>query len=273
MLRGMILTRAVDNRLKAFFTGSEVRYGNTPFQGKGFRSLGQEAIYAAPLRFKRGAAFRAADGTWQGDVVAPIIRDLGAAIAMRHDRETVRDDPERADGQGRAADERPRSARRRLCERHPAGGGAAGDQQPDGGRHGPGVQARRRRASGAGIHRRGRLVARGMARGNQFVRRAQAAGGVLPGEQPDRALDAGAGQFGRARVRREGAGYGIPGITIDGTDPEAIAAAFTWAAERARAGEGPRSSRWSPCACAVTRITTTCCISARIRSLHGTMRR
>ena len=35
------------------------------------------------------------------------------------------------------------------------------------------------------------------------------------------------------------AGYGIPGITIDGTDPDAIAAAFTWAAERARAGEGP----------------------------------
>src|SRR5438067_1036453 len=35
------------------------------------------------------------------------------------------------------------------------------------------------------------------------------------------------------------AGYGVPGITIDGTDPDAIAAAFTWAAERARAGEGP----------------------------------
>jgi 2-oxoisovalerate dehydrogenase E1 component len=35
------------------------------------------------------------------------------------------------------------------------------------------------------------------------------------------------------------AGYGVPGITIDGTDPDVIAAAFTWAAERARAGEGP----------------------------------
>ena len=35
------------------------------------------------------------------------------------------------------------------------------------------------------------------------------------------------------------AGYGIPGITVDGTDPDAIAAAFTWAAERARAGQGP----------------------------------
>jgi 2-oxoisovalerate dehydrogenase E1 component len=34
-------------------------------------------------------------------------------------------------------------------------------------------------------------------------------------------------------------GYGIPAITIDGTDPDAIAAAFTWAVERARAGNGP----------------------------------
>ena len=35
------------------------------------------------------------------------------------------------------------------------------------------------------------------------------------------------------------AGYGIPGISIDGTDAEEVAAAFTWAAERARAGFGP----------------------------------
>ena len=34
-------------------------------------------------------------------------------------------------------------------------------------------------------------------------------------------------------------GYGIPGITIDGTDPDRVAAAFAWAVERARAGEGP----------------------------------
>src|SRR5262249_49267055 len=39
ILRGMILTRATDNRLKAFFLGGEVRFGTTAFQGKGFRSL------------------------------------------------------------------------------------------------------------------------------------------------------------------------------------------------------------------------------------------
>src|SRR5688572_12006766 len=90
ILRGMILTRATDNRLKAFFTGNEVRYRDSSFQGKGFRSLGQEAIYASAIRLRRGVAYRAGDGTWRGDVVAPMIRDLGAALAMRPDPETVR---------------------------------------------------------------------------------------------------------------------------------------------------------------------------------------
>ncbi len=90
LLRGMVLTRATDNRLKAFFAGGEVRYQGAGFQGKGFRSLGQEAIYAAPLRLRRGERYRASDGSWHGDVVAPVIRDLGAALAMHPEPETVR---------------------------------------------------------------------------------------------------------------------------------------------------------------------------------------
>ena len=89
ILRGMVLTRATDNRLKALFTGGEVRYGDTTFQGKGFRGLGQEAIYAAGIRLRRGDEFRDGD-TWRGDVIAPIIRDLGATLAMRPTAETVR---------------------------------------------------------------------------------------------------------------------------------------------------------------------------------------
>src|SRR3954453_2530719 len=34
ILRGMLLTRATDNRLKALFTSGEVRFRNVPFQGK-----------------------------------------------------------------------------------------------------------------------------------------------------------------------------------------------------------------------------------------------
>ena len=48
----------------------------------------------------------------------------------------------------------------------------------------------------------------------------------------------------RSRVFADkAAGYGIPGITIDGTDPDEIAAAFAWAVERARAGRGPGAHR------------------------------
>ena len=44
----------------------------------------------------------------------------------------------------------------------------------------------------------------------------------------------------RVRVFADKAvGYGIPGLTLDGTDPESIAAAFAWAAEQARNGRGP----------------------------------
>src|SRR6185436_15959880 len=81
ILRGMLLTRATDNRLKQFFSGGEVRYGAASFQGKGFRSLGQEAIYAAVIRLRRGPG---------GDVISPMIRDLGAVLAMHNDRDTVR---------------------------------------------------------------------------------------------------------------------------------------------------------------------------------------
>src|SRR6185503_54017 len=78
ILRGMLLTRATDTRLKSLFTSGEVRYRSASFQGKGFRSLGQEAIYAAAIRLRRGAQYRGANGRWQGDVIGPVIRDLGA---------------------------------------------------------------------------------------------------------------------------------------------------------------------------------------------------
>ena len=89
ILRGMCLTRAVDNRLKRLFMNGEVRWGMKAFPGKGFRSLGQEAIYAAGIRLKRGPKYRGSDGTWSGDVIAPMIRDLGVTLAMRGDDDAV----------------------------------------------------------------------------------------------------------------------------------------------------------------------------------------
>jgi hypothetical protein len=89
------------------------------------------------------------------------------------------------------------------------------------------------------VHRRRRILARRMARGDQPLRHPSAARGLLRAEQPDRALHSRRPSVRRARVRGQGGRLRRAGITIDGTDPEAVAAAFAWSAERARAGRGP----------------------------------
>lgn len=82
ILRGMWRTRYLDARLKKFFGSSEVKQPDgSAFQGKGFRSMGQEAIYAAAIRLRRGAEF-IRNEHYEGDFVAPMIRDLGLALAM-----------------------------------------------------------------------------------------------------------------------------------------------------------------------------------------------
>jgi len=82
ILRGMLRTRHLDARLKKFFASSEVKQPDgVAFQGKGFRSMGQEAIYAAAIRLRRGAEFMR-DNRYEGDYVAPMIRDLGLALAL-----------------------------------------------------------------------------------------------------------------------------------------------------------------------------------------------
>src|SRR4030095_4250674 len=67
IMRGMVLMRALDNRLKLLYLQGDVKYGSRGVQGKGFRSLGQEAIYAAGIRLRRGSAYRDDHGGWRGD--------------------------------------------------------------------------------------------------------------------------------------------------------------------------------------------------------------
>jgi len=239
ILRGMILTRAIDNRLKAFFNGSEVRYEGIPFQGKGFRSLGQEAIYAAAIRLKRGPTWRAADGSWNGDVVAPIIRDVGAALAMRPEPATIR---MALNGQmakaGPPMDGRdlhigdfswgilPASAPLSVSSLSAAGMGLAF------------ARAGHERVAVSFIGEGGSSLGEWHEAINLCAARRLPVLFCLQNNQT--ALSTPVRDNTAARVFADkAAGYGIPGVTIDGTDPDAIAAAFTWAAERARAGEGP----------------------------------
>jgi 2-oxoisovalerate dehydrogenase E1 component len=238
ILRGMLLTRATDNRLKQFFTGGEVRYGNASFQGKGFRSLGQEAIYAACIRLRRHGG---------GDVISPMIRDLGAVLAMHNTPATVR-----------------MVLSAQMAKAGPPMNGKdlhVGDWE-----HGvlPAMAPLGSPAlTIAGIAMAFRLAAAAsdataaaMNVAVSFVGEGSTSLGEwheainacaarrLPAvfciQNNQTALSTPVHEQSAARVFAEKArGYGIPAVTIDGTDPEAIASAFTWAVERARAGLGP----------------------------------
>jgi 2-oxoisovalerate dehydrogenase E1 component len=239
ILRGMLLTRATDNRLKAFFGGSEVRYGSTPFQGKGFRSLGQEAIYAAGIRLRRGSEYHRPDGRWTGDVIGPVIRDLGVALAMRPEAATVR----------------------MVLNAQMAKAGPPCDGKDlhfgdfEWGILPPAAPLTTAALTLAGMalafwrEQSGRVAVSFIGEGGSSLGEWHEAINLcaarrLPAifciENNQTALSTPVVEQSAARVFADKAsGYGVPGITVDGADPDAIAASFAWAAERARAGKGP----------------------------------
>jgi 2-oxoisovalerate dehydrogenase E1 component len=248
ILRGMILTRATDLRLKAFFLGGEVRYGAAAFQGKGFRSLGQEAIYGACMRLRRGEAFRGAtlsaerDGamaSWQGDVIGPMIRDLGATYAMRSDSTMVRSilNSQMAkagpptDGKDFGYGDLDRGILLPASPLTIATLTLAG-------------MAMAFKRDGSGRVAVSFIGEGGSSLGEWHEAINLCAARKLPMifcvQNNQTALSTPVVDQSATRVFAEkAAGYGVPGITLDGTDADAIVGAFGWAAERARAGLGP----------------------------------
>ncbi len=239
ILKGMCLTRSVDNRLKQFFMGGEVRWGDMAFQGKGFRSLGQEAIYAGAIRLKRGPGYRRDDGTWQGDAMAPVIRDLGMTLAMRHDEDAI--------------------AMILRAQMGKAGPPMSGKDLHTGDFAWGVLPAAAPLAVGS-LSMAGMAIAFSIQKSDRVALSFIGEGGSSLGEWHEAinacavakapaifclqnnqtALSTPVRDNSATRVFADkAAGYGIPGITIDGTDPDEVAAAFTWAAERARAGDGP----------------------------------
>jgi 2-oxoisovalerate dehydrogenase E1 component len=239
ILRGMVLTRAVDNRLKQFFTSGEVQYDGVPFQGKGFRSLGQEAIYAAGIRLRRGDAWRDRERGWQGDVVGPIIRDLGVTLAMRPEPAAVRmvlnaqmgkDGPPMHGKDLHVGDWEwgvlPAAAPLSISSLTIAGVAMAFAREAS------------ERVALSFIGEGGSSLGEWHEAINLCAARRLPA--IFCIENNQTALSTPVSEQSAARVFADKAlGYGIPGITIDGTDPDQVAAAFAWAADRARAGEGP----------------------------------
>ena len=238
LLKGMCLTRSVDNRLKQFFMSGEVRWGDTSFQGKGFRSLGQEAIYAGAIRLHRGAKYRKVDGTWGGDVLAPVIRDLGMTLAMRHDEDAVAMVLRAQMGKaGPPMDGKDLHTGDFDWGVLPAAAPlAVGSLTMTG-------MAMAFSRDGSGRVALSFIGEGGSSLGEWHEAINTCAAGKLPAifclQNNQTALSTPVKENSAARVFADkAAGYGIPGITIDGTDPDEVAAAFTWAAERARAGEG-----------------------------------
>ena len=238
ILRGMVLTRATDNRLKTLFTGGEVRYGDAAFQGKGFRSLGQEAIYASAIRLRRGDGFRE-QSEWRGDVIAPLIRDLGATLAMRPEPDTVR--AVMSAQMGKAG---PPMHGKDL-HMGDMGYGILPAAAP----LGIGTLTLAGMAFAFARDGSGRVTISFMGEGGSSLGEWHEAINLcavrkLPAifcvQNNQTALSTPVREQSAVRVFADkAAGYGIPGITIDGTDPDEIAAAFDWAVERARAGLGP----------------------------------
>jgi 2-oxoisovalerate dehydrogenase E1 component len=230
ILRGMLLTRATDNRLKQFFSGGEVRWGSGSFQGKGFRSLGQEAIYAATIRLRREPF---------GDVISPMIRDLGAVLGMHNAPETVRMVLSAQMGKAGA----PMNGKDLHVGDwdHGIFPAMAPLGSPALAMAGVAMAFKLRQERRVAISFTGEGTT-SLGEWHEAINACSAR--KLPAvfcvQNNQTALSTPVRENSAARVFADKAlGYGIPAVTIDGTDPEAIAAAFAWAAERARDGKGP----------------------------------
>jgi 2-oxoisovalerate dehydrogenase E1 component len=230
MLRGILLTRATDNRLKQFFTGGEVRWGQASFQGKGFRSLGQEAIYAAVIRLRREPS---------GDVISPMIRDLGAVLGMHNTPETVR--MVLSAQMGKAGPPMNGKDLHVGDWQHGVFPAMAPLGSPALAMAGVAMAFKLRHEPRVAVS----FVGEGTTSLGEWHEAINAcAARKLPAvfcvQNNQTALSTPVRDNSAVRVFADKAlGYGIPAVTVDGTDPEAIAAAFGWAAERARNGHGP----------------------------------
>lgn len=238
--RGMLQTRYLDARLKKFFISGEI---STPdgsqFQGKGFRSMGQEAIYAAAIRLKRyqNSSVVSSSGSepYEGDFVTPMIRDLGLALCMGQKPFDV-------------------LATQMGKEAIPTNGKDfhIGDFNkgilPPSAPMGISVSTAIGLAMTFSDTKRVVITCNGegaLSSGEWHEAANFAAVKKLPVvfivQNNSTALSTPVDeQFSSQYLSEKAKGYGMQAITVDGTDPEAVFAAVTEAADACRRGEGPR---------------------------------
>jgi TPP-dependent pyruvate/acetoin dehydrogenase alpha subunit len=235
MLERMVLTRALDQRLKLEFDQKRITWNGYASPQKGFRSTGQEAIVGAALPLRRPPTHPPGPD-YDGDVIAPLIRDLGALLMFMPD---------------------PIHALRVQFGKTgtPVGGRDLhlGDFE-----HGvlpPAAPLTIATQTVVGLAlasaQRGEdrvfcsFVGDGASSLGEWHESINfAAARRLPMifciENNHWALGTHVSeQTATRRFAARGIGYGIVGASVFGNDPEQIAAAFAWAAERARRGAGP----------------------------------
>jgi len=235
MFRAMLLTRELDDFLKQAFDRREIRWGEFPSPQKGFRSRGQEAIVGAALRLHRPPEYPAGPD-YEGDFISPMIRDLGAVLMFKPDPLHV------------------------MLVQYGKLGTPVGGRDLHIGEWESGVLPS---AAPLGI---GTQTAIGISYAHRLRGEDRVClsfigdGGSSLGEWHEAINFAAVQRLSmvfviennqwalgthvseQTAVKRFAAraeGYGIPGVTLFGNDPEEIAAGVSWGVERAREGGGP----------------------------------
>lgn len=221
----MILTRTLDTRLKELFDKKDVAWEGYPSPMKGFRSWGQEAIVGVALHLRKGK-----------DIAGPLIRDLGVLLAMTDDV----DNPllAQAGKLGTPFDGRDLHVGDLDQGILPATAPLAISTQTLVGIAYSFAMDKSDRIAVSFIGEGGSSL--GEWHESINLAAAQRLNMIFFLENNHWALGTHVSE--QSAVKRfalKGPGYGIPSITIFGNDPEEIAAATGWAAERARAGKGP----------------------------------
>ncbi len=225
MYRWMVLTRTLDTRLKELFDAKGVLWNTYPSPMKGFRSLGQEAIVGMTLRLRRNE-----------DIFAPVIRDLGVMLAWT-------DDIDNALMAQAGKTDSPMGGR----DLH------IGDLEkgilPPTAPLAVATQTLIGIAYAAKMDGRERVCVSFIGEGGSSLGEwhealnfaaVQKLNMIFVIENNHWALGTHVSEQSAARrFALKGAGYGIPGLTLFGNDPEEIAAAAAWAAGRAHSGKGP----------------------------------
>ena len=234
----MLLTRELDGALKRMFDEKplkKIAWNSHPSPQKGFRSWGQEAIVGIALRLRRGVSHGQGED-YDGDIVSPMIRDLGVALMFLKDIDNILDAQV-----GKA-------------------GAVMGGRDLHTGDYARGVLPSTAPLAISTQTLAGIAYAFKVDKSDRLCVSFTGEGGSSLGEWHESINLAAAQKLNMIfvlqnnswalgthwreqsavnRFASKAAGYGIPGITIFGNDPDEVASASAWAAERARAGKGP----------------------------------